>query len=197
MRLVVASRTGRRGEGLGNELLPWSKGWIASQELKAHLVGPSWGINRRRYFRNFQTSRLDFVLEDILLRLPHTPFSEEDYRATGEVDFGRAIAQWARKNGLSERRSFIVRVEGMGGGYAAIRRARPFLWSRLLASRDALRNVYQVLAKFDPSRLSVAVHMRSDAMGFSRPLPSQDLRGSFNLRIPSDWYLWVCEELGL
>lgn len=195
MRIVVAKRMSRRGEGLGNELIPWAKGWIASQELNARLLGPSWGLNRRRYSRNFRTDKLDWVLEDALVRLPHIPFTEEDYRATGEIDFGRALAKWAQTSGLDRRRFFIVSVEGMWGGYAAIRNARPFLWSQLLASRDALRNVYSVLSRLDRNKLFVAVHLRAASGGFAPTLSGGNLRGRFNIAIPGDWYTWVCSEI--
>ena len=119
MKLVVANRTGHRGEGLGNEMIPWAKGWIASQALDARMIGPSWGINKRRYYRNFGTSRLDFLIEDLLSHLPHYAFTEEEYRSTGIVDFGSAIRQWAERK-LPRKRSFIVTVGGMWGGYGAI-----------------------------------------------------------------------------
>jgi hypothetical protein len=195
MRFVVAQRNSRRGEGLGNEMFPWAKGWIASQALRAHLIGPAWGINRRRYYRNFRTSRLDFLIEDALLRLPHFDFTEKDYLGTGQTDFGAAISQWANVRGLTRRRSFAVSVGGMWGGYGAIRSARPFLFSRLFASRDALRNLYQVHSKLDRSKLFVAVHMRSGCEGFTTPTPGETRRGKFNILIPGDWYLWVCRTL--
>lgn len=195
MRFVVAKRIGRRGAGLGNEIVPWAKGWIASQALDAHLVGPSWGINQRKYYRNFGTSRLDFLFEDGLLRLPHYEFTEADYRATGEVEFGAAIKRWAASKGLANKKSYIVSVEGMWGGYPAIRTAREFLQAQLLNSRDTLRNVLQVTSGLDRSRLFVAVHMRSIALGFTTPEPGEDLRGKFNILIPGEWYLSVCGEL--
>jgi hypothetical protein len=195
MRFVVASRLGRRGEGLGNEMLSWAKGWIASQVLDAHLVGPSWGINKRRYYRNFGTSRLDVVLEEVLQRLPHYTFTEQDYRDTGEVDFGSAIEQWASARGLVRKDSFIVRVSGMWGGYPSIYQARPFLLSKLLNSQDALRNVYQINSQLDRSRLFVAVHMRSGGEGFLGVSGNESARGKFNLLVPGEWYLWVCEAL--
>ena len=135
MRIVVARRLGLRGEGLGNEIVSWAKGFIASQVLHAHLVGPSWGINKRRYYRNFGTSRLDIVLEEVLTKLPHHAFTERDYHATGEIDFGNALQSWAHERGMTDKSSFIVTVDGMYGGYPAIRRARSFLWEKLLGSR--------------------------------------------------------------
>jgi hypothetical protein len=195
MRFVVAKRNGRRGAGLGNEILPWAKGWIASQVLNARLVGPSWGINQRRYYRNFRTSRLDFLLEDSLLRLPHHTFTEQDFRASGEADFGSALRKWAVERRLSDKRSFVVSVEGMWGGYASIRSAREFLLAKLLNSRDALHNVYEIASALDPGKLFVTVHMRSTGDGFITPASGESVRGKFNMIVPGDWYLWVCSEL--
>ena len=193
MRIVVSERRGRRGEGLGNEFFALAKGWIASQELDAHLVGPSWGINARRYYRNFGTSRLDVVAEELLRRLPHHAFTEEDYVHAGHVDFGSAIRTWAEAKGLQRKGSFIVTVNGMYGGYPAIRSARPFLATKLLNSRDALRNIYEMSATLDRAKLFVAVHMRGGDFG-SAPSNS-DVRTRFNLRIPDEWFVWTCRAL--
>jgi hypothetical protein len=195
MRIVVAKRHGRRGSGLGNEIFPWAKGWIASQVLDARLVGPSWGLNQRKYYRNFGTSRLDLLAEEALTRLPHHAFAENEYRATGEIDFGAAVRKWAAARGIKNKSSYIVSVEGMWGGYPAIRDARGFLLSKLLSSRDALRNAYQIASTLDRSKLFVAVHMRFARDGFSSTRSGEDVRGRFNIFIPGEWYLWVCEEL--
>ncbi len=195
MRIVLAKRTGRRGAGLGNELIPWGKGWIASQVLNAHLFGPAWGLNGRRYDRNFGTSRLDFVLEDALQRMPHHSFAEGDYRATGELDFGRALKMWAEHHGLAKKGSYIVTVEGMWGGYRSIHGARAFLLERLASSRDALTKMYEITSRLDRTKLFVAVHMRLLRDGFSSPGPGDDVRGKFNIFVPGEWYLWVCDQL--
>jgi hypothetical protein len=194
MRFVVARRLGGRGEGLGNEILSWSKGYIASEVLKAKLIGPSWGLNKRKYYRNFETSRLDFVLEDSLAHLAPYHFTEEDFLDSGERDFGRAIASWATRGGLMSRSSFIVVVGGMYGGYTSIRAARPFLWSKLLGSRDALRNIYEVSSALDPRKLFVAVHMRFGG-DFFPVAEGQSPKGKFNLRLPGSWYLAACATL--
>lgn len=195
MKLVVAKRLGRRGEGLGNEMLAWAKGWIASQELDAHLVGPSWGINARHYYRNFRSCRLDFMLEDLLAHLPHYSFSEEDFRATGEIDFGTAIRAWATKIGLVSKKNYIVIVEGMWGGYPSIYRSRKFLLANLLQSRDALKNLQGLESGLDRSKLTIAVHMRTAANEFVPVRQDENCRGRFNILIPGEWYLWVCEAL--
>jgi hypothetical protein len=195
MRIVVARRHGRRGAGLGNEILPWAKGWIASQVLNAYLVGPSWGINPRRYYRNFRTSKLDFLLEDALQCLPHHAFTEQDYLASGEIDFGSALEKWARAKGISTKRSYIISVDGMWGGYPSIRSARAFLLAELLSSRDVLRNVYRITSRLSSGKLFVAVHMRSAGDGFIAPAAGEDIRGKFNVLVPANWYLWVCGAL--
>jgi hypothetical protein len=195
MRVVVAKRHGRRGAGLGNEILPWAKGWIASQVLDAHLVGPSWGINPRRYDRNFRTSRLDFLLEDALQCLPHYAFTEQDYQASGEIDFGSALKKWTTAKGIASKQSYIVSVDGMWGGYPSIRSARAFLLAKLLNSRNVLRNVHQITSRLSSGKLFVAVHMRSGGDGFIAPAAGEDIRGKFNILVPAKWYLWVCAAL--
>jgi len=175
-------------------MLPWAKGMIASQVLGATLVGPSWGLNKRKYYRNFKTGRLDFLLEDFLARLPHYRFTESDYIESGQVDFGAAIQSWADAHELLRKRHFIVTVDGMYGGYAAIHNARPFLWGKLLNSRDVMRNVYQVAANLDRRKLFVAVHMRFGG-DFTKLNEGESARGQFNIFIPGDWYLHVCQSL--
>jgi hypothetical protein len=194
MRFVVARRSGRRGEGLGNEMLPWAKGWIASQVLDARLIGPSWGLNRRGYFRNFRTSRLDFLYEDLFAHLPHHAFTQQRYLDTGEIDFGKAIQKWATKEGITQNKAFIVTVDGMYGGYPSIRSARPFLWAKLLDSRDALQNQYEIASTLDRDKLFVTVHMRLGS-GFETLPEGESSRGKVNLKIPVEWYLSVCKSI--
>ncbi len=193
MRFVIAKRRGRRGEGLGNELFAWAKGWIASQTLDARLIGPSWGLNPRKYYRNFRTPRWDVLSEEIGKRLPHFSFTENDYRQTGQIDFGDAIAFWADRSGLTKRRAWIVTVDGMYGGYPSIVQSRDFLVSQLLQSRDALRNVRLVKKSLSRKKLFVAVHMRSGE-GFT-PQAAGTIRGQFNVPVPGEWYFSVCSAL--
>jgi hypothetical protein len=83
----------------------------------------------------------------------------------------------------------------MWGGYVAIRTAREFLQSQLLTSRNALSNVFQITSGLDHSKLFVAVHMRSTEFGFITPEHEEDVRGKFNIFVPSEWYLSVCTRL--
>ena len=176
-------------------MIPWAKGWLASQALDASLIGPSFGLNKRKYYRNFGTSRLDFLFEDVAARLARFTFCEADYRETGEIEFDRAISAWAAKKGIFDRRSFIVEVGGMWGGYPAIRNARSFLSAKLLNSQDALSNVHHVSSQLDRNKLFVAVHMRTAANEFAAIDETSNVRGRFNILVPGDWYLKVCEEI--
>jgi hypothetical protein len=129
-----------------------------------------------------------------LARLPHYRFTERDYIESGEADFGIAIHSWADRRGLLRKKHFIVTVDGTYGGYAAIHNARPFLWAKLLNSRDAIRNVYQIASRLDRRKLFVAVHMRF-GRDFTRLNEDQSARGQFNIFIPGEWYLHTCQAL--
>ncbi len=196
MRFVIAKRRGRRGEGLGNELFAWAKGWIASETLGARLVGPAWGINPRGYYRNFKTPRWDVLWEELGKRLPHFSFTEQDYRESGKIEFEAAISHWAGRVRLQGHRHYIVTVDGMYGGYPAIASARNFLLHKLLNSRDSLRNLHRVRIGLDPQKLLIAVHIRSGS-DFARTNPEDTIRGRFNIVVPDRWYLSVCEALKL
>jgi hypothetical protein len=121
-------------------------------------------------------------------------FSEDDYFKTGEVDFGKAIEKWARRKQLSEEKAFVVTVDGMYGGYLSIQHARPFLWSKLLNSRDAISNVYKIASKLNRKKLFIAVHMRLGG-DFTPLKEGEDAGGKFNIAIPGQWYLNVCQAL--
>ena len=95
---------------------------IVSKVLSATLIGPPWSLNKRKYHRNFKTNRLDFLLEDALVRLPHYLFTGMPIES-GEVDFGTAIQCWAIRHGLLRKKHFIVTVDGMYGADASIHNA--------------------------------------------------------------------------
>jgi hypothetical protein len=82
----------------------------------------------------------------------------------------------------------------MYGSYGAIRSARSFLWAKLLASQDALSNIYQIFSLLDPRKLFIAVHMRLGG-DFDVLRENEGARGRFNIRIPKIWYARVCNAL--
>jgi len=183
-----------RGAGLGNELFPWSKAFLASAELGLKLLHPAWGLNRRRYWTHFDTSRADWVVHRVLEHsLPRYHFSEADYRATGEDDFGRAVALWAADLKLTNKKAYVLLIDGMWGGFYSIQRARPFVYQQLLASRYALRNINAMSKRRDPWRLLVAVHIRRGDFRIAGAESTSESR--FNLVIPEGWYEKVCRSL--
>src|SRR5271169_3638420 len=104
MKFCFPKWIGPRHAGLGNELLPWAKAFIASAELKLRLLHPAWGLNDRRYYEYFGTSTLDWVgYAALRMLLPCYTFSEADYLATGERDYDRAIALYSDKMGLKDK----------------------------------------------------------------------------------------------
>ena len=194
MKFVVAKRCNILGSGLGNEMIPWAKGYIASQILGARLIGPSWGLNGRRYYRNFGTSRLDFIAEEIIRRLPHHDFTDEDFDAMGTDDFAEAFSKWSQAKGLLKRGNFVVVVDSMYWGYPAVRSAREFLRMQLLKSKGVAEHVFSVTSKQDSTKLQVAVHLRLGS-DFSKTSVGENIRGKANVQIPLEWYISVCNEI--
>lgn len=193
MRVCLPEPFGR-GAGLGNELFPWSKAFMASQELGVPFWQPAWGLNSREYWRDFDTSQLDWVAHRLSRKiLPVVRFDEEAYLATGRVDFGEAIAVFARQH-LEARSNYILSVGGMWGGFRSIERARPFVLSRLLSARNAKENLYQVQKQVDQNQLLVAVHIRRGDFSSEKNDATQ-YQGVFNVALPLEWYMETCGEL--
>jgi hypothetical protein len=180
MRVSVPQIIGHRGAGLGNELFPWAKAFLAGQALGAHVLHPAWGLNSRRYDRDFGTSRLDWIGQAAVKRLlPVVDFDESAYRASGKPDYQDAVAHFAALEGLDERKHFVFNASGMWGGFQAIQKARIFVLAELMKAR--------------PGRALVAVHIRRG--DFQDADPAQDYRGRFNVALPLDWYLACCASL--
>ena len=174
--------------GLGNELLVWGKCWLASQALGGMCIPPAWGMNPRGYGKYFRTSRLDVLRNAALPRLlPSFRFTAEEYRATGCLDYGEAVSHWAARQ---NRLPWALEVEGMWGGYYAIRRAREYVRGQLLATRWTQENVAEYSQNVDSDRLQIAFHIRRG--DFSTPVSPEEYAGRFNLAVPMEWYL----ELG-
>ena len=194
MRFCIPRMSAPRGAGLGNELFGWSKAFLASEVLGAKLLHPAFGLNRRLYHRDFGTSRFDWLGQRLLTTsLPVVEFDEDAYRATGKDDFEEAVAEFAEREGLLKRHSYVFAVSGMWGGFLAIRKARTFVMAELLKSRNAVSNIHSTLRNVDPEKLLVAVHIRR---GDFTPVSNEvDYRGRFNVALPIDWYLETCASL--
>lgn len=193
IRLCVPAAAGR-GAGLGNELYPWAKAWLAAQAISGIALPPAFGLNPRQYWRYFGTSRLDWITHRALLKtLPRYRFTEQDYRSTGEQDFRKAVAVFAERLGWKQKRLFTLEVGGMWGGFLAVREARDFILARLYAARGTAENLTDWRTRLDPERLVVAVHIR--AGDFKAADVNTNYRGCFNRALPLAWYVAVCDQL--
>jgi hypothetical protein len=194
MRICIPQILGHRGAGLGNELFPWAKAFLAGQVLGARVMHPAWGLNKREYYRDFGTSRLDWLQQcAIKSALPVVHFDEAAYRATGKAAYGEAVAQFAANEELDLRGRFVFLASGMWGGFHAIQQARVFVLAELLKARQALANLHATLARVRPGRALVAVHIRRG--DFLKADAVEDYRGRFNVALPLAWYLATCSAL--
>ena len=194
MRICMPEIFGRRGAGLGNELFPWAKAFLASQALGAKLAHPAWGLNQRPYHRDFGTSRFDWLQQGIVkLAMPTIHFDEQAYRTTGKEDYQEAVTAFAADFNLARRRHFVFNASGMWGGFHAIRKARIFVLSELLKARSAVQNVHAVLGQVQAGKALVAVHIRrGDFENIDR---DGQFRGRFNVALPLEWYLATCASI--
>lgn len=190
---VVIPRVPGRGAGLGNELLPWAKAFLAGSELNLPYFHPAFGLNSRRYYNDFGTSRFDWVWHRALRRvLPVVDFGEADYLTTGQIDFGDAIRTFAEGGGIPSG-PFVLQVGGMWGGFLAIERARQFVLGQLANARGALNSAYRWRRRLPAGALSVAIHVRLG--DFAKVLASNEYQGAFNVSLPEDWYIAVCKAI--
>lgn len=196
MRICIPETFSLRGAGLGNELFPWAKAFLASQALGARLAHPAWGLSQRHYHRDFGTNRLDWLQQGLIkLVMPTVHFDEADYLATGQNDYQQAVLEFASAKGLGldHRRHFIFAASGMWGGFQAIRKARVFVLSELLKARRAVENVHAILHQVPAGKVLIAVHIRR---GDYQNLRAEDnYRGQFNVALPLEWYLATCESI--
>lgn len=180
-----------RGAGLGNEIFPWAKAYIASRELGFRLAQPVWGLNRRDYRREFGSSRLDW-LHHVALRtaMPVVTITDEMVLSTGEADYGAAMRLLDADYGWSQRRSLILLHQGMAGGHLAIERARGYLRNALLGHLP--ESGCPDDRGPDTGQLRVAVHIRLGDFSQDSTGPQP---GVFNRRLPLSWYRWVLGAL--
>lgn len=194
MKVCFPMWIGRRHQGLGNELIPWAKAFIASQELQIKFLPPALGLNDRRYHEYFGTSRFDWIYYAILKKiLPCYVFTEAEYTATGENDFASAIRVYADKKGLAKKSSYALLTEGLWGNWYSVRKAKHFVLSQLYRTSHLTGNLYQLDRQIADKRLLVGLHIR---MGDFLPVASPtDYQGLWNTRVPLTWYVNICRQL--
>ena len=177
-----------RGAGLGNELIPWARSFLAAQMLGAQCLTPAFGMNTRRYWRHFGTPRYDFLVNRAIERLlPVVRYTEADYLRYGGGDFVKAFTPFAEEHGLHNRSAYVLVTEGMWGGYRHIASARDFVYPTLYQSRFAAKNLLTIQSRLDAEKITVAMHVRLGDFGAAAH-QLDDYRGKFNLALPLEWY---------
>jgi hypothetical protein len=190
-RVCIPGRLSRRGEGLGNEIIPWAKAFLASRALNISLRRKSWGLNRRGYRSLFGSSPFDWIIERSEMALwPNVIFGESEYLKTGIIEYGAAIKSWSDSINLLERKRFVLVTPGMFGGYLSIRSARTFIRQQMLMARDVVENAHELQERCRGGGPLIAVHIRIG--DFSSPVDGRMKRSSFNNTIPIEWYRKVC-----
>ena len=183
-----------RGAGLGNELVPWARSFLASQLLGAHSLLPAFGLNSRRYWRHFGTPRYDWIQHRALkAALPVIRFTEADYLEHGGGDVVSALRRFADAHHLFNRPAYVLATGGMWGGLRHIAAARDYVAAQLYMSRFAAANLLRLRARLDTSLPTVGIHVR---MGdFAAAMEPDQYRGRFNVSLPLDWYRRVAESI--
>jgi hypothetical protein len=190
MRLIMP----HSGYGLGNDLIPWAKGYILSKELGARLMHPAWGNNPRKYWRYFGTSRLDWQWYRVLARtLPRYVFSEEDYREFGENDFEKACKRFAEKYNLYDKQAYIITITGPWGAFSGLDKAKRFVREVLYSTKYTQENLRWIEERKAREKLSVAMHVRRG--DFSPPSSTGYYEGVLNRGLPVSWFTNICNTL--
>lgn len=180
--------------GLANELVVLAKAYLASSALGFRLVRPPWGLNRRGYWRYFYRTPLGGLGDEVARRMiPTLTFNEEAYRETALVDYGEAVLAWASANDLMQRRRLAIECEGLWGGTIALDRSREFIRGTLLGTRFTQSNITEFLARRDPRKLLVGIHVRRGDFASSQADTAR-LRGEWNTAIPLEWFVRVRES---
>jgi hypothetical protein len=177
----------RRGHGLGNEMIPWARAFLAAQILDAKLLPPAFGLNRRGYWRHFHTNPDDWIYHRAMQRiLPVIKFTEADYVAHGGGDAVKALQSFIAAHNLQGRHLYAFVTDGLWGGYSHVQAAREFIRSTLYQSRYAARNLLQIRGRIDPAKILVGMHVRLG--DFAAPTSLGDYRRAANSSLPIDWF---------
>lgn len=178
----VAKPITLRGAGVGNEVIPWAKAFIAARELGMHAAPPLWMLNRYGLAHDFGISRARIASTTAAAAfLPRVTVAEKTFRSTSAWDYGAAL-RILSSQGFFPRKPFCLVNEGTWGGYLAVRSARVFLLHKVLASPRVLGHL-AALGIPAPDTVTVAVHVRRGDFLNEAPRP-----GQFNRALPTAWY---------
>ena len=159
MRWSVGKMLSTRGAGLGNEVFPWAKAYLGAIAFDARLVDPPFLLNPRRYDRELEVGGIGATVRYLAaFSLPATTIDQPLFDTLGGADYYDAMcslrAQLGTKSGL-----ILRHTTGMRNGYLGIRRARPFLRSRLLGTEAVLRHLASLPAVGD-GVVTFGLHIR-------------------------------------
>jgi hypothetical protein len=183
-----------RGAGLGNELFGWGKAFVAAEALGLKPLHPAWGLNARGYRSYFQTSTIDWAVHACLrASLPRHNFGPDEYIEHGGGQLSEALLKYGQANDLFGERPLLIEIGGMWGGFKLIEESKQFLLSQLLTSNFTQRNLFVLQKRFAPGKLRVGFHVR---LGDFEPEGDMSrYRGTFNKRIPLEWYCNIATKL--
>ncbi len=189
MRWSIPQLISPRGAGLGNEIFPWAKAYLASSALGLRLVDPPWRLNTRRYDRELDAGPWDTIGYLATRALPSAEVSRAMVIETGKLDYYEAMKALGPEL-RRQRVASVLHTSGMHGGYLGIRRARPFLRRSLLGAPAAVAATEQILELPGP-RVRIGVHVRAGDFDEGRQVQP----GVFNERLPLAWSIEVVNSL--
>ena len=108
------------------------------------------------------------------------------------VDYGQAARAFLESRELTTE-SLTFYAEGMWGGFPSVVNSRSYMRSLLQRMSFTLSNYYAVARRLDPAKLTVAVHVRLG--DFAPPSGSEWKPGTWNTRLPLEWYESVCSAV--
>lgn len=181
------------GYGLGNDLIPWAKGFILAKELDAVLLHPAWGNNPRKYYKYFNTSKYDHLFYRVLCRIiPVYNFSEEDYREIGVNGFFESAKIFAEKSGIKNKKHYILKLTGPWGAFSGLETARQFVLSCLHNTSYTQNNLYNLYKQINRDQLTVGVHVRRG--DFYEP-GDCEYAGKGQTSIKINWYVQLLDKI--
>ena len=187
-------RVAKRGYGLGNEFIPWARAFLASRLLRAKLLPPAFALNRRRYWRQFDTPLDDWIRNRAIEHLlPAVEFTEADYLEHGGGDVVNALRGFAKARGLYDRASYVLTTTGIWGGLKHIAQARDFIRATLYQSHYAAGNLLQLQRRIDPEKILVGLHVRLG--DFRAPGSLSDYGKVANMSLPIEWFANIAATL--
>lgn len=186
-------RVSRQGHGLGNELVPWARAFLAAQVLDATLLAPA-SPHGRGHWRDRYGAPGDWIYRRAIERLvPRVEFNEAHYLEYGGGDVVPVLRRFAHAQRLQRRSMFVLVTEGVWGGLHHVRAARGFLRSTLYRSRGAGRDLLRLRQRIDPEKILIAMDMGRGYL--EPPAAGAANHGSASLCPPREWYQKVAHSL--